>query len=159
MNVIDWNGADPKEDAAARAYLKASREEAGVRGSGVAQIVGDKMPAGHPNAGWIYAGISKTTHQPFYVAPKDSGVFKWQQAMAFAAKEGSRVPSQEELNQLYDARDQGALKGTFNETGSYPAGWYWSSRDHDNFAWTQCFSDGLQINCYEDVVSSLRLVR
>src|SRR5229473_3601833 len=57
--------------------------------------IGDKMPAGHPQAGWIYAGISKNTQQPFYVAPKDSGVFQWKEATAFAAKDGSRVPSKE----------------------------------------------------------------
>src|SRR4029077_3396589 len=98
--------------------------------------IGDKMPAGHKHAGWIYAGISKTTHEPFYVAPKDSGVFKWKEAMAFAANEGSRVPSKEELDQLYEARDEGALKDTFNVTGSYSAGRYWSSRDYDDgIAW------------------------
>src|SRR5258707_6524179 len=80
--------------------------------------IGDKMPAEHPQAGWIYAGISKSTHQPLYVAPNDSGVFQWKQAMAFAAKDRSRVPSKEELDQLYAAKDKGALKGTFNVAGS-----------------------------------------
>jgi hypothetical protein len=121
--------------------------------------IGDKMPAGHPNAGWIYAGISKTTHEPFYVAPKDSGVFQWKEAMAFAAKEGSRVPSREELNQLYDARDQGALKGTFNVTGSLPAGWYWSSSQNGLDAWAQRFSDGDQDVYNKSNDSSLRCVR
>src|SRR6202040_1001910 len=74
--------------------------------------VGDRMPAGHPNAGWIYAGISKSTQQPFYVAPKDSGVFQWKEAMAFAAKDGSRVASREELDQIYDVREKGALNNT-----------------------------------------------
>src|SRR5579872_667276 len=121
--------------------------------------IGDKMAAGHPQAGWIYAGISKTTHQPFYVAPKDSGVFKWKEAMAFAAKDGARVPSQDELDQIYEARDKGGLKGTFNETGSYPAGWYWSSRDYNGLAWAQRFSDGHQTNDFKDYYSSLRCVR
>ena len=121
--------------------------------------IGDRMPAGHPNAGWIYAGISKTTHGPLYVAPKDSGVFKWKEAMAFAAKEDSRTPSREELDQIYEARNKGALKGTFNETGSYPAGWYWSSRDNGNYAWAQRFSDGYQSNFSKGYYSSLRCVR
>ena len=94
--------------------------------------IGDKMPAGHKQAGWIYAGISKTTHEPFYVAPKDSGVFQWKAAMDFAAKEGARVPSKEELDQMHDAMDKGALKGTFNVTGSSSAGWYWSSSQFYN---------------------------
>jgi hypothetical protein len=123
--------------------------------------IGDKMPPGHPNAGWIYAGISKTTHEPFYVAPKDSGVFKWNEAMAFAANEGSRLPSKEELDQLYDAKDKGSLKGTFNVTGSDSAGWYWSSRDlnYYDFAWAQRFSDGHQNYYPKDYDASLRCVR
>jgi hypothetical protein len=122
--------------------------------------IGDKMPAGHPNAGWIYAGISKTTHQPFYVAPKDSGVFQWKEAMAFAAKEGSRVPSREELDQIYDARERGALKSTFNVTGSIPAGCYWSSSQFSNYlAWAQRFSDGNQDCILKNYDSSLRCVR
>jgi len=122
--------------------------------------IGDKMPAGHPNAGWVYAGVSKTTKQPLYVAPKDSGVFQWKAAMDFAAKEGARVPSREELNQIHDAMDRGALKGTFNVTGSYPAGWYWSSSQFNfNRAWDQRFSDGNQDNDGKNDDSSLRCVR
>ena len=122
--------------------------------------IGDKMPAGHKQAGWIYAGISKTTHEPFYVAPKDSGVFQWKEAMAFAAKEGSRVPSQDELDQIHDAMDKGALKGTFNVTGSDSAGWYWSSSQYANYdAWAQRFSDGRQVIYYKVYDSSLRCVR
>jgi hypothetical protein len=122
--------------------------------------IGDRMPAGHPHAGWIYAGISKTTQQPFYVAPKDSGVFQWKEAMAFAAKDGSRLPSREELDQLHDAKDKGALKGTFNLSGSNPAGWYWSSRDDGNIsAWAQRLSDGSLGNDCKNYYSSLRCVR
>ena len=122
--------------------------------------IGDKIPPGHKHAGWIYGGISKTTHEPFYVAPKDSGVFQWKAAMAFALRDGSRVPSQDELDQIYEARDEGALKGTFNVTGSYPAGWYWSSRDNYSLAWAQRFSDGYQnLSHYENHASSLRCVQ
>ncbi len=122
--------------------------------------IGDKMPEGHPNAGWIYAGISKTTHEPFYVAPKDSGVFQWKEAMAFAAKDGARVPSQDELGQIYEARNKGALKDTFNVTGSIPACWYWSSsQSYVTTAWAQRFSDGHQFTNYRYDASSLRLVR
>ncbi len=119
--------------------------------------IGDVMPAGHKQAGWIYAGISKTTHEPFYVAPKDSGVFQWKEAMAFAAKHGARVPSQDELDQIYEARNKGALKDTFNVTGSNSAGWYWASRDDSSLAWAQRFSDGIRDSKIS--VSSLRCVR
>jgi hypothetical protein len=121
--------------------------------------IGDKMPAGHKQAGWIYAGVSKTTHEPFYVAPEDSGVFQWNKAMAFAAEDGSRLPSKEELDQIHDAKDKGALKGTFNVAGSHSAGWYWSSRDYYDNAWVQRFSDGDQNDRSKDYDSSLRCVR
>lgn len=122
--------------------------------------IGDKMPAGHPNAEWIYAGVSKTTNQPLYVAPKDSGVFRWKAAMDFAAKDGSRVPSKKELDQIHDAIDKGALKGTFNLTGSYPAGWYWSSTQINyNSAWAQRLFDGDQYDNGKLDYSSLRCVR
>jgi hypothetical protein len=122
--------------------------------------IGDKMPAGHPQAGWIYAGISKTTHEPFYVAPKDSGVFQWKEAWAFAAKEDWRLPSKDELDQIYDAKDKGALKGTFNLTGANAAGWYWSSSQINNYvAWAQRFSDGNQRNGNKGNDASLRCVR
>ena len=120
--------------------------------------IGDKMPAGHANAGWIYAGVSKTTNQPLYVAPKDSGVFQWKAAMDFAAKEGARVPSKEELDQIHDATDKGALKGTFNVTGSNSAGWYWSSSGFDTTAWAQRFSGGHQGINGKTIDSSLRCV-
>jgi hypothetical protein len=127
--------------------------------------IGDVMPAGHEHAGWIYAGISKTTHEPFYVAPKDSGVFQWKEAMAFAATDDSRLPSWDELDQIYKARDKGALKGTFNETGwegvpQYDAGKYWSREDNGGFiAWVQRFRDGEQDGFGKYNFASLRLVR
>ncbi len=81
--------------------------------------------------------------------------------MDFAEKEGSRVPSREELDQIYEARDKGALRGTFNVTGSTPADWYWSSHDRADYfiVWGQRFSDGLQGYYGKTVDSSLRCVR
>ena len=123
--------------------------------------VGDVMPEGHEHAGWIYGGISKTTSKPFYIAPKDSGVMLWEEAMDFAARSNASVPSREELNQIYEARNEGALKCTFNTAGSHPAGWYWSSsQDGKYYAWAQRFSDGYQgtVNL-KLLASSLRCVR
>lgn len=122
--------------------------------------IGDVMPEGHEHAGWIYGGISRTTNKPFYIAPKDSGAMLWQEAMDFAARIHASLPSSEELNQMYQARNEGALKATFNTTGSFPAGWYWSSsQSYDYSAWAQRFSDGLQYDSGKFVASSLRLVR
>ena len=70
------------------------------------------------------------------------------------------VPSKGELNVLWENRNQGKLAGTFNETGSFPAGWYWSSSPYDtDLGWAQRFSDGGQVNYFRDNVSSLRCVR
>jgi hypothetical protein len=124
--------------------------------------IGDTMPAGHKHAGWIYAGISNTTHQPFYAASKDSGVFRWNAAMDFAARESARVPYDEELKQLYAARDRGALKGTFNVYGSDIDGRYCSAtegRDDANYTLFQRFDDGGRGWYRKDIRSSLRLVR
>jgi len=82
--------------------------------------------------------------------------------MEFAAKENARAPSAEELNQLYEARNEGALKGTFNETGSSPAGWYWSAEEYRGLAddaWVQRFDDGYRDWDHKSNESSLRLVR
>jgi Protein of unknown function (DUF1566) len=124
--------------------------------------IGDVMPAGHEHAGWIYAGISDTTGKPFYAASRNSGVYKWKEAMAFAANEKANMPSHAELNQLYKAKNQGAFKGTFNETGSDPAGWYWSAtelRVSAGYAWYQRFSDGYRGWLHKANRSSVRLVR
>jgi hypothetical protein len=118
--------------------------------------IGDRMPAGDKNAGWIYAGISKTTKEPFCVAPEDSGVFKWNEAMAFAAQENARAPSQEELHQLYMARDKGWLRKTFNYS------WYWSVAEtcrNENLALAQRFDSEIGGWLPKDCQASLRLVR
>jgi hypothetical protein len=64
-------------------------------------------------------------------------------------------------SQFWQNRDRGTLKGTFNVTGSNPAGWYWSSwmEDEYNLAWDQRFSDGYQGWNGKDYESSLRCVR
>jgi hypothetical protein len=123
--------------------------------------VGDVMPEGHDHAGWIYGGISKTTSKPFYIAPRDSGVMHWWAAKKFAVRSKARVPSWRELNQLYEARNEGALKDTFNTTGSIYDGWYWSSSSwpHLFHAWQQLFSDGVQEECNKERNARLRCVR
>jgi len=55
------------------------------------------------------------------------------------------LPAQDELNVLYTNKNTGDLNGTFNETGSFPAGYYWSSSEvSNNNARFQRFSDGPQ---------------
>jgi Protein of unknown function (DUF1566) len=127
----------------------------------VAIAIGDEM-----EDGTIYAGISPDTHKPMYATPRDaSGVYDFNQAAKYAknldanGNHDFHVPTKGELNVLFENRDKGKLKGTFNETGSGPAGWYWSSSPGNSIAWAQRFSYGLQLNLSRDNGSSLRCVR
>ena len=123
---------------------------------------GDRMADGT-----IYAGISPDTGMKMYATAADASLtMKWKKAMDYAAgldahgHQDWRVPSKGELNLLWENRDKGALKGTFNVTGSFPAGWYWSStQTGTNFAWGQRFSDGIQNWYGQNVESFLRCVR
>jgi hypothetical protein len=125
--------------------------------------VGDEM-----EDGTIYAGISPDTHKPLYATPKDApGIYTFKEAARYAknlnahGRHDFRAPSKGELNVLYENRNKGKLSGTFNETGSYPAGWYWSSSPMgSDGALKQRFSDGTQHNGYRPTdLSSLRCVR
>jgi hypothetical protein len=120
--------------------------------------VGDEM-----EDGTIYAGISPDTHKPMYARPKDeSGTYSFNEAAKQAKNigDGFHVPTRNELNVLYENRNKGKLAGTFNVTGSNPAGWYWSSAPSSyGVAWARRFSDGSQLYNSRDFDSSLRLVR
>ncbi|GAA5070222.1 hypothetical protein GCM10023209_12730 [Roseibacterium beibuensis] len=53
------------------------------------------------------------------------------------------LPAQDELDVLYTNKNTGDLNGTFNETGSFPAGYYWSSSESTDFnGRAQRISDG-----------------
>jgi hypothetical protein len=122
--------------------------------------VGDMM-----EDGTVLGGISPDTNKPMYVRPADEPLtMKWKAAMDYAARfEGHgkpagtfRVPTDGELNVLFQNR---AKIGGFNETGSDPAGWYWSSTQYDGTARDQRFSDGGRGWDFKDLPSSVRLVR
>ena len=67
------------------------------------------------------------------------------------------VPTKGELDLLFQNR---AAIGGFNISGSYPAGWYWSSSQYNySIAWDQRFSDGNQYYFTKYDGSSLRCVR
>jgi hypothetical protein len=124
-----------------------------------ALVIGNVMPDGT-----IYAGISPDTGTPMYTTPKDSGLCaQWHKVMDHAAKLDAhgqkdwRVPTEAELNTLFENR---AALGNFNDTGSHPAAWYWSSSQYGTYgAWAQRFSDGGRVNDYRYDRSSLRCVR
>lgn len=111
----------------------------------------------------VYAGLSPDTGKPMYAMPKDApltGAFN--EASRYASRleaHGHKdwcVPTKAELNALFQNR---AAIGGFDMTGSYPAGWYWSSSRSYGNAWAQRFSDGYQYSNHRNDQSALRCVR
>lgn len=121
--------------------------------------VGDKM-----DDGTVLAGISPDTNKPMYATPADAPLtYTFNQARKYAANLDAnghkdwRTPTAGELKVLFKNR---AAIGGFNEIGSFPAGWYWSSsQNRDLNAWGQRFSDGDQDYYGKNHASSLRCVR
>ncbi len=127
-----------------------------------ALTIGEMMPEGHSHAGWIYGGISKTTRQPFYIAPKDTKISTWDEATAYGEQGQARLPSDKELRQIYAARARGALKNTFNLTGYWPEGFYWTAttcKEANTYAYDFRFRDGNRMADNKNSRISLRLVR
>jgi hypothetical protein len=125
--------------------------------------IGDRM-----RDGTILAGISPDTGKAIYTTGLDAiNTRDWFDAKGYCEASGKppalsghedwRVPTKGELNVLFQNR---AAIGGFNESGSYPAGWYWSSSQGlDNTAWEQRFRDGGQYILNKDLRSSVRCVR
>jgi hypothetical protein len=122
--------------------------------------VGDKMEDGA-----VYAGISPHTNKPMYATPADASLtMTFNDAQKYAATLDAhghkdwRVPTKAELNVLFNNR---AAIGGFDEPGSFPAGWYWSSLQSGYYglAWAQRYSDGYQYDILKSFDSSLRCVR
>jgi hypothetical protein len=120
---------------------------------------GDRMADGT-----VFAGVSPDTGKPMYATPADAPLtMTWKAAIEYEAKLDAhghkdwRVPTKSELNVLFNNR---AAIGGFDESGSDPAGWYWSCSQNTNYnAWDQRFSDGDQYDRNKFIDSSLRCVR
>jgi hypothetical protein len=127
----------------------------------------EPKPGDEMEDGTTYAGTSPDTGKPMYTTPKNApGTYTFNEAAKYAKNLDAHghhdfhVPSKGELNVLWENRNKGKLKGTFNETGSDPAGWYWSSSQFNiGNAWAQRFSDGNRYNYGKGFDSSLRCVR
>lgn len=122
--------------------------------------IGDRMPDGT-----IHAGVSPDTGRVMYTTPADAPlVCTFNQAQDYALNLDAhghkdwRAPTSAELNVLFRNRD---AIGGFDESGSFPGGWYWSSSQYDyNTAWGQLFSDGQQFYLnLKYLESALRCVR
>jgi hypothetical protein len=159
--AIDWQIANHDEASAKSSPSPKQANNSHAKPEGSCELkIGDEV-----SDGTIYAGISPDTHKPIYARPEDEpGTYNCGEAEQHAKHIGNgfRVPTTKELDVLYENRDKGKLKGTFNETGSCWAGWYWSSKPDG----MQRFSDGRQsllsqyrLSTSQPHVSSLRLVR
>jgi hypothetical protein len=103
--------------------------------------------------GTVYAGISPDSGQAMYVTPADAP--RWMtfnKAAQYAAgldAHGHKdwcLPTKAELREIYKNRNEGALKGMFNESaGSGNAHWYWSCteyRVYPSIVYLVDFTDG-----------------
>ena len=121
---------------------------------------------GKAKYGTLYAGISPDSKKFIYTTPTDApGIYNWYLGKDYCHNSQAhghddwRVPSRSERNVLFENRAKGNLKGTFNETGSNPAGWYLSSYTYAKEQWPQNFSDGEEDFARLIYPASLRCVR
>jgi hypothetical protein len=110
------------------------------------------LQIGDPDDGGIYVGPSAEDGKPLHAALADLREYKtYEEALATAEKLKSlhptaHVPTPDELDKnLFENRNKGHLKGTFNTSGSLPGSVYRSSAPHGNDdALVQWFDDGGQ---------------
>ena len=116
--------------------------------------------------GGVYVGKSATDGKDLHASVADETEYlTYEEAIAAAEKLKSlhptaHVPTPEELNvNLYLNKDKGKLSGTFNTSGSFPAGCYCSSAPGGNdYARVQWFVDEFQNEFFEDTRQPVRLV-
>lgn len=151
--------ADPTKTAAFRRAVK------DMRAAAAEPKIGDAMPDGS-----IFAGISPDTGRKMFVAPEDSLCSSFNNVARKVAQMNAqpylghadwRIPSKAELQVLYDNRNVGALAGTFDDSGSFTRGWYYSSTQATGASafWQQRFNDGAQNYFHESASASLRCLR
>ena len=118
--------------------------------------------------GGIYVGLSAENGKPLHAALADERE-RLTLGEAFEAaiemrklpgRENAHVPTPKELDKnLFDNRNTGHLKDTFNTSGSYPGSVYRSSAScYYDFARTEWFVDGRQGYDYRDDRLPVRLV-
>jgi hypothetical protein len=118
----------------------------------------------------IYAGRSPETGERMFTLSADAPLLmKWEAATDYAADLSAnghtdwRLPTKEELHVLYENRNKGALKGTFDESASHSSGRHWSASEHPDdgagLGWAQRFSDGNRGWYWKYDAASVRLVR
>lgn len=109
--------------------------------------IGDCAPDG-----WKYCGISQDTQKPLFVAPQDAARTDWYaaiqgaRALQQAGKTDCRLPSSNELNQIFNHR---AKIGGFNDSIANAA-YVTATENSYNSVKDQRFSDGLQGSSYKE---------
>jgi hypothetical protein len=127
------------------------------------------LEVGDVKDGWAYVGVDKDTGQNVFAKAygvqdgKSSLTKKWKDAMEFAAGENAHLGSDDELNLLQTTLNKGLLKGAFDTSGSFPAGWVWGSRRYplcpSSYARVQRLSDGVRNWDWQDYDYSVVLFR
>jgi hypothetical protein len=121
--------------------------------------IGDAMPDGT-----VYAGVSPESGKAMFTTAADApATCTFEEAQEYAAKldahghQDWRVPTKGELKVLFVNRK---VIGGFEESGSDPVGWYWSSSPSSRRnAWAQRFSEGYQDTSHKYYYTSVRCVR
>jgi hypothetical protein len=136
------------------------------------------------NDGTVYAGISPETGNMMFVTPKDSyltATFNEAVARADTLNRGEafghndwRLPTLKELDVIFENKDKGALKGTFNLEGVnyqdlkvygkdlHPNadGWYRTTHWGSNVTrWCQLFKTGDKAAVFDAGFASVRFMR
>ena len=124
------------------------------------------LQIGDLDDGGTYAGLSAEDGKPLHAALKDLPDYKTYEGALAAAEQlksehpTAHVPTPKELDKnLFDNRNTGHLKHTFNTSGSTPGSVYRSSASSsDNLARVQWFDDGGQNYYYRTNRLPVRLV-
>jgi hypothetical protein len=110
------------------------------------------VQVGNLDDGGVYVGRSAEDGNPLHAALADLPDYKTHEEALAAAEQlksvhpTAHVPTPKELDKnLFENRNTGHLKGTFNTSGSTPGSVYRSSESHRNIgAQVQWFDDGKQ---------------
>lgn len=122
--------------------------------SGAARSALGSLPEiGAPLENGIYAGLSLHAEQPLALVllPGELDSTKWNDAVAWAEKQGGALPSR--IDQLVLFKN---LKGEFKDA------YYWSGEEYapdPDCAWYQGFADGYQYAYRKDYYYRARAVR
>jgi hypothetical protein len=149
---------------AIKAELAEARKQVSALEAALAALTDGAANAAQPKPGdrmadgTVYVGVSPTSERPLYAMPHDlEGLYTWAGATTAAAAQTFgghtdwRVPTLEELNMLYRAREA---------VGGFQRDWYWSSSEtYSSDARVQNFSNGVQGVNSKSGSSRVRCVR